>query len=142
MYLLDTDIISASRRPERVAASVVTWFDQTPDFDMSISSITVFELQYGALLRRRGDEVQGAMLIDWIRRLVLPAFAGRIIAYDSSIALRCAALHVPDRPERDAMIAATALEHSLTVVTRNTADFVPMGVPVFNPWAGQETHTP
>ncbi|MBR4736607.1 MAG: PIN domain-containing protein [Rhodocyclaceae bacterium] len=54
---------------------------------------------------------------------------------DAAVALRCARLHVPDkRGERDALIAATALVHGMTVVTRNVADFKPMGVPILNPW--------
>lgn len=70
-----------------------------------------------------------------MERKVLQEFAGRILPLDTEIARRCAALHVPDpRPERDAMIAATALVHGMTVITRNTADFAPMGVPLHNPW--------
>jgi predicted nucleic acid-binding protein len=66
---------------------------------------------------------------------VLPAFAGRVLAIDTTVALRCAALHVPDpRSNRDALIAATALVHGMTVVTRNVSHFQPMGAAVFNPW--------
>jgi hypothetical protein len=65
----------------------------------------------------------------------LNAFAGRILSLDVEIAQRTAALHVPDpRPEHDAIIAATALVHNMTVVTRNTADFAPTGVPTLDPW--------
>jgi predicted nucleic acid-binding protein len=65
----------------------------------------------------------------------LARFFERILPIDVAIARRCAALHVPDpRPERDALIAATALAHGLTVVTRNTGDFKPMDVAVLNPW--------
>jgi toxin FitB len=66
---------------------------------------------------------------------VLPEFAERTLALDSEVALRCARLHVPDpRSERDAYIAATALVHGMTVVTRNVADFAPTSVRVLNPW--------
>lgn len=66
---------------------------------------------------------------------VLPAFAGRILAIDSSVAQRCAALHIPNpRSDRDSLIAATALVHGMTVVTRNLNHFQPMGVTVLNPW--------
>jgi predicted nucleic acid-binding protein len=59
-----------------------------------------------------------------------------VLPVDEAVALRCAPLHVPDpRPERDALIAATALVHGMTLVTRNVADFEPMGVPLFDPWA-------
>ena len=66
---------------------------------------------------------------------MLPTFLGWILAIDSAVAQRCAALHVPNpRSDRDALIAATALVHGLTVVTRNVADFEGMGVDVLNPW--------
>ncbi len=83
----------------------------------------------------RRDVIQGAILRRWFEQEVLARLAPRILPVDITIARRCAALHVPDpRPERDALIAATALVHGLTVVTRNTADFEPMGVKLFNPW--------
>ena len=135
MYLIDTDVVSALRRRHLVEPRVLAWIDATPDVDMFISSVTLLEIEYGALLRRHRDEVQGRLFFDWIRGLVLPSFAGRILPFDAEAALLCAALHVPDpRPERDAMIAATALHHGMIVVTRNVRDFVPMGVPVLNPW--------
>lgn len=135
MYLIDTDVVSALRRRHLVEPRVLAWIDATPDINMFISSVTLLEIEYGALLRRRRDEAQGRLFFDWIRRVVLPSFAGRILAFDSEAAFRCAALHVPNpRPERDAMIAATALVHGFTVVTRNVRDFAPMGVPLLNPW--------
>ncbi len=71
----------------------------------------------------------------WLEQDALAPLAARILAIDTTIVRRCAALHVPDlRPERDALIAATALTHGLTVVTRNVGDFEPMGAAVFNPW--------
>jgi predicted nucleic acid-binding protein len=79
--------------------------------------------------------VQGARLRAWIQGSVLPAFSGRILSVDTDVAIRCAALHMPDRrADRDALIAATALVHGMTVVTRNSADFAPTGVRVLNPW--------
>ena len=71
----------------------------------------------------------------WLEHAVLGAFAGRILPIDLAIARRCAALHVPDpRPERDALIAATALVHRMRVVTRNVTDFEAMDVAIINPW--------
>lgn len=135
MYLFDTDVVSVLRRRDRIERSVLDWIDEIDETDRFISSMTVFELEVGALQRRHRDEAQGSLFVNWIRRSILPNFAGRILPFDASIALRCAALHVPDRrPERDAVIAATALEHGLIVVTRNVKDFVPMKVPLFNPW--------
>ena len=84
-----------------------------------------------------------ALLRAWIDHQILARFEGRVLAVDTAVAQRCARLHVPDpRAERDALIAATALVHGLTVVTRNVADFEPTGVGLINPWehrqAGKE----
>jgi predicted nucleic acid-binding protein len=102
---------------------------------MFLSVITILELETGILLIERRDSKQGAMLRTWLDGHVLPAFSGRILAIDVAVAQRCATLHVPNpRADRDALIAATALVHGMTVVTRNVADFEPTGVEIFNPW--------
>ena len=83
----------------------------------------------------RKDAAQGKILRVWIDEQLLIRFEGRILPVDAAVALRCAPLHVPDpRPERDALIAATALVHGLTMVTRNVADFSSTGVRLLNPW--------
>ena len=83
----------------------------------------------------RRIKAAGAALRAWIDDKVLPVFQGRILVVDAAVAQRCARLHVPDpRAERDALIAATALVHGLTLVTRNVADFELMDVDLFNPW--------
>ena len=70
-------------------------------------------------------------------RHVLPEFVERTLPVDSTVALKCARLHVPDpRAERDALLAATAIVHGMTVVTRNVADFETTGAAVVDPWAG------
>ena len=93
------------------------------------------ELELGVLTIERKDATQGAMLRSWLEQHVLPEFSGRTLPVDTAVALRCARLHVPDkRGERDALIAATALVHGMTVVTRNIADFKPAGVTLINPW--------
>lgn len=135
MYLLDTNVVSELRRPERAHANVLTWASRTTSDLYALSVVTVLELERGTLLMERRDIIQGAILRRWFEQEVLARLAPRILPVDIAIARRCAALHVPDpRPERDALIAATALVHGLTVVTRNTADFEPMGVKLFNPW--------
>lgn len=97
--------------------------------------VTVLELERGILLLERRNAKQGAVLRRWLEGDVLPAFEGRVLPIDAQVARRSAALHVPDpRPERDALVAATALTHGLTVVTRNVGDFEPMGVALLNPW--------
>lgn len=93
------------------------------------------EIELGTLLIERKDADRGRELRSWINERIVPHFDQRILAIDTVVAMRCAQLHVPRRrPERDALIAATALVHSMTVVTRNVADFAPCGVTVFNPW--------
>jgi hypothetical protein len=92
-------------------------------------------LELGILLIERKDAHQGALLRSWLEQHVLPEFSGRTLPIDTAVAQRCARLHVPDkRGERDALIAATALVHGMTVVTRNVADFLPTGVSLVNPW--------
>jgi predicted nucleic acid-binding protein len=100
-----------------------------------LSVITLQELEIGVLLAERRDPSQGAMLRAWLNSHVLPAFAGRILTVDAAVAQRSARLHVPDpRPVRDGLIAATALVHGMTVVTRNVADFELTGAKILNPW--------
>ena len=97
--------------------------------------ITILELELGILLLERKDPKQGAVLRAWLDTRVLSEFDERILAVDLDVARRCAKLHIPDpRPLRDSFIAATALVHGMTVVTRNVSDFKPMGVEILNPW--------
>ncbi len=136
MFLLDTNVVSELRRPERADTQVLRWAASVAQPIQFLSSITILELEVGALSLRRKDEIQGNALWTWIRHSVLPQFAGRILPFSAETSLLCAPLHVPDRrPQRDAIIAATALEHRMTVVTRNVRDFATMGVPLLNPWA-------
>ena len=84
----------------------------------------------------RRDPIQGAKLRNWLEARVLPEFFERILPIDTLVARRSASLHVPDpRPDRDAYIAATAMVHGMTIVTRNLPDFEPTGVAVLNPWS-------
>jgi len=137
MYLLDTNVVSELRKAPsgRANANVIAWAASVTTSMLFLSSITILEIEIGILQIERRDSVQGALLRDWLEGQVLTAFDGRLIAFDTAVARRCAALHVPDRrPDRDAMIAAIALVHGLRVVTRNTTDFVDTGVPLLNPW--------
>lgn len=135
-YLLDTNVVSELRkRPGRIDANVAAWGEVLEADQQFLSAITVFEVELGILQVERRDAFQGKMLRRWFDTGVLGAFAKRTLAVDRDVARRAAGLHVPDpRPERDAYIVATALVHGLTVATRNVSDFVPMGVPVLNPW--------
>ncbi|WP_228974168.1 type II toxin-antitoxin system VapC family toxin [Paraburkholderia gardini] len=135
MFLLDTNVVSELRVPKRADINVLAWASSQPVAAQFLSAITVLELELGVLRMERKDAVQGAALRTWLDGQVLPQFAGRVLAFDQSVAMRCAKLHVPDpRAERDAVIAATALVHGMTVVTRNTDDFILTGVPLLNPW--------
>ncbi len=134
MFLLDTNVISELRKAQ-ADNKVVAWARSVAAPSLFLSAITVLELETGILRVERRDPAQGGLLRSWLDNHVMPAFAGRILAVDSAVALRCARLHVPDRSnECDALIAATALVHGLTVVTRNVADFQSSGVRLINPW--------
>ena len=140
MFVLDTNVVSELRkiRLGRADANVAKWADSVDAVDLYVSAITVQELTIGVLLAERRDPVQGAVFRAWLDGQVLPAFAGRILSVDVAVAERSALLHVPDpRPIRDGLIAATALVHRMTVVTRNVADLAPTGVATLNPWDAQ-----
>lgn len=135
MYLIDTNVWSELRNRGRADGNVRTWAQTVNEAQLYLSVVTVLELERGVLLMERRDPHQGARLRGWLEQHVLEPFEKQMLPIDGAIARRCAALHVPDpRPERDALIAATALTHGLTVVTRNTSDFEPMGVTLLNPW--------
>ena len=132
MFLLDTNVISELRKPQ-ADKNVQAWARSVPSPSLYVSAITVLELETGVLRFERKDPTQGSRLRAWLDNHVMPAFAGRILAVDRAVALRYARLHVPDR---NALIAATALVHGLTVVTRNVSDFQSSGVALLNPWVG------
>ena len=135
MYLLDTNVVSELRKADRADAAVTAWAESVPTPALFLSAITILELEIGVRLVERRDAEQGGLLRGWLDHRVLPAFTGRVLPVDTAVARRCAALHVPDRrPDRDALIAATALVHGMTVATRNIADFAPTGAPTLNPW--------
>ena len=137
MYLIDTNVISEIRKIRFGSANknVAKWADDVDARELYLSVITVEELEIGVLLLERRDPKQGSVLRAWLDQQVLPAFEGRILEIDMAIVLRSAHLHVPNpKPLRDGLIAATALVHSMTVVTRNVDDFKMSGVKIFDPW--------
>ncbi len=140
MYLLDTNVLSELRKAGMGKANpnVVAWLSSKDIGSFYISAVTLMELDVGILRKERRDPTQGALLRIWMNDHVIPEFSKRTLPVDMAVAFRCARLHVPDpRPERDAYIAATALVHGMTIVTRNVADFKPTGVALVNPWNEQ-----
>ncbi|WP_031440617.1 type II toxin-antitoxin system VapC family toxin [Sphingomonas sp. FUKUSWIS1] len=138
MYLLDTNALSElrKRRSGKISAAVEAWAGSVDQADMFLSVITIMEIELGIALLERRDTRQAGVLRLWLHDKVMPAFAGRILPVDTTIALRCARLHVPDtKSERDAWIAATGLVHDLTIVTRNVVDFAGTDVTLLDPWA-------
>lgn len=137
MWLLDTNVVSEIRkvRSGRADPNVARWIDGKETASMFISVITLQELETGVLRVERRDARKGAVLRRWLDCGVRPAFVGRILPVDEKVALRCAGLHVPDpRPFMDSIVAATALVHDLTLVTRNVRDFFGTGVKLLDPW--------
>ncbi|GKX56911.1 twitching motility protein PilT [Leminorella grimontii] len=139
MFILDTNVVSELRkaRSGKADPNVAHWAESVNAADLYISAVTVQELDIGVLLVERRDPRQGALLRAWLSGHVLPTFAQRILPVDTAVAQRSAKLHVPNpQPLRDGLIAATALVHGMTVVTRNVADFVASGVGILDPWEG------
>ena len=137
MFILDTNVVSELRKARlgKAHPEVVAWADQVDAASLYLSAITVLELEAGVLQMERRDHRQGVALRAWLDDQVMTEFVDRVLPIDTAVARRCAQLHVPDpRAERDALIAATALVHGMTVVSRNTADFVSTGVALLNPW--------
>ena len=138
MFLLDTNVISELRKvgDGRADKHLVSWIAAKEPESFYISVITAMELETGVLRMERRDAAQGARLRAWLDSQVLPEFEERTLPIDTTVALACARLHVPDpRSERDALIAAMVMVHKMTVVTRNVADFEPTGIKLINPWS-------
>jgi len=142
MYLLDTNVLSEMRKASRTKASspkmdscVEGWVNSVSALDLHLSVVSILELERGFHLLKQRDPAQAEVIRLWVRNRVLPSFDGRILTVDLAVAQRCAALQIPRPIEyRDSLIAATALVHGMTVVTRNVAHFLRTGVAIVNPW--------
>lgn len=134
LFLLDTCVLSELRKRERMAASVQTWFESVPANNLFLSVITIGEIRRGIEQKRLHDPVQADHLEQWMKR-TLSLFLPHILPITALIADRWGSLSIRQKlPEGDGYIAATALIHNLTVVTRNTPDFARTGVKLLNPF--------
>ncbi len=136
-YLLDTNVVSELRKvgDGKADVNVTQWIRARVSSDMFLSAISILEIERGILSLHRRDPAQGSRLREWMDSRVRPEFIDRILPVDDAVATRYAHLHIPDRRnEADALIAATALIHGLSVVTRNVQDFEGTGVILIDPW--------
>jgi len=134
MYLLDTVVLSELRKRQR-DRGVLTWAERQRSADLFISVVSIGEIERGIALQQAKDADFSRALAVWLDRL-LALYGDRILPFDLRAARRWGSLSAAiGNDGADLMIAATALEHGLTVVTRNVADFVPCGVPIVNPFA-------
>ena len=134
MYVLDTNVVSALRRPEREPV-VAGWARAVPLVDQYVTALTVAEIERGVIRKEQTDPAQGAILRRWLAERVLPGFADRVLPFDLPAARILARYPVPEHaPYDDAQIAAVAEAHGMTVATRNLRHFTPLGVRVFCPW--------
>ena len=136
MYLLDTNVISELRRP-RPHGALLAWLRALPDGDIHLSAVTIGELQAGVEMTREQDPAKAAEIESWLEQVaqtynVLPMDAGIFRAWARLMHRR------PDDLIEDAMIAATAIVHDLTVVTRNVRDFDSLGVRTLNPFSARK----
>lgn len=132
-YLLDTNVISETRRV-KANPKVTAFITSASANELFVSALTVGELWKGVALKRRADKLAGDQLAGWVQGIET-LFANQVLPLDAAVARiwgeLCAAKSLP---VIDAAIAATALAHGLTLVTRNTKDFAPASVPILNPW--------
>jgi predicted nucleic acid-binding protein len=139
-FLLDTVVISAARRPDKQEPAFQAFMRDFVVEEAFLSSVSIMEIRFGIQREKRRDQEFAAELSRWLSEVVLAEFAGRILSFDLAAAIRAGALPTADkRPSADAMIAATALEHDLQVVTRNVSHFETLGVVCLDPWRYKPT---
>jgi len=138
-FLLDTVVISAARRPEKQDKAFQDFMRSFERDQAFLSTVSIMEIRFGIQREERHDRAFAADLSRWLNEVVLAEFEARIIPFDLATAIRAGAMPTADRrPSADAMIAATALVHELSVVTRNVAHFESLGVVCIDPWQFDE----
>lgn len=134
-YVLDTNVISALRvrgREPRVEA----WVATVPVTDLYVTALTMAEIEKGVTAKERTDPAQGETLRRWFEEYVLPAFEMRILPFDLTAARQLSKYRVPEHaPYDDALIAAITEANQMTLVTRNTKHFKPLGIDCIDPWS-------
>jgi hypothetical protein len=134
-YLLDTNVVSALRKPERNPAATA-WAVSVPLAELFVAANTLGEIERGVVAKERTDPPQGEVLRAWFEDRVLPAFDGRVLSFDLPAARILATYRVPEHaPYSDALIAAVAESAGKVIVTRNTRHFQPLGVQCLDPWS-------
>ena len=137
MYLLDTNIISELKKLDsgKIHPQVQRWAYSINLMQTKISVVSITEIRTDILSLARKDQAQAASLDNWFTNRLLPAYRTRTLSVDTEVALICAQLHIPaKRPINDAYIAATAIAHNLTLVTRNVRDFQGLPLMLENPF--------
>jgi predicted nucleic acid-binding protein len=135
-FLLDTNVVSELRKGPKTNRSVVRWFSELGDETLHLSVLVVGELRQGIERLRARDRTSTQRLDRWLKGLV-DGYAGRILPVDETVAEVWGRLNVPDPPPAvDGLLAATALVHDLTLVTRNTRDLARTGARLLNPFEG------
>lgn len=133
-FLLDTNVISEIRKRERAHANVARWVARTPVADIGTSVVVLAEIRRGIELKRRRDAEQASALDRWFAQM-RARLGDRVLPVDEPVGEAWARLSVPDPlPFIDGLLAATAMVHDLTLVTRNTADVIRTGVSLLDPF--------
>lgn len=134
-YLIDTNVLSELRR-KAPDPGVVAWFSRRPPSTLHLSVLTLGEIRRG--LEGVSDESRRQSLLDWLETDLPTFFTGRVLPVDAAVADRWGRLVAASGrplPTIDSLLAATALEHDLVLVTRNVKDFAGLPVQIFNPWS-------
>ncbi len=138
-FLVDTNVVSELRKQSRCQPSVKAWQDDAQGEEVYISVISMMEIKAGVIAARRKNPEFSTVLNEWYETQVKPAFLNRVVAVDLAVSERCSVLMSQrTRPLADALIAATARVHGLTLVTRNVADFSDTGIEILDPWEWPE----
>lgn len=134
-YVLDANLVSALRM-RGLNPAVEAWVASVSVRDQFVSAFSIAEIEHGIIAKERTDPPQGERLRTWFDDRVLPASSGRVLPFALAAARILAAYRVPEHaPYDDALIAATAQAAGMSVVTRNTKHFAPLGITCLDPWA-------